>query len=83
MSGVLIQPIIETTIQTINTIVCKIMDIKLGHSATIITEFYDTKGTIVKATTDILSGDDYLNWGSDDKYIYIWICKKYNLILQK
>jgi len=79
MSGILIEPIETIFTQTINTIRCKITEIDLNVSATIVTEFYDTNGSLVKATTDILRGYDYYDWGSDDKYIYDWICKKYNL----
>lgn len=83
MSGVIIEPIVETKIYTINTIVCNIVNINLGISATVMTSYYTTEGQIIKTTTDILSGEDYFKWGADDNYIYQFIANKYGLILQQ
>lgn len=83
MSGIQIQPVTETFTQTITYILCSVTDVILGQSASIITQYYNDSGLLIKSTRDTLSGDDYLNWGSNDKYIYDWICNKYNLTLQK
>jgi hypothetical protein len=80
MSITHIQPITETYTRTIDYIYCTVTDVVLGQSAVIITQFYSENGSIIKTTRDDLSGDDYLNWGSDDKYIYDWICNKYNIV---
>lgn len=82
MSVFIIKPIINTTTVTIEYILCNVSDVVLGQSATIITQFFTASGALVKSERDIMSGQDYLNWGSDDKYIYYWICDKYGLVRQ-
>ena len=70
----------ETYKHTINSISVSVFDMILGVSAKILTQYYDN-GRGVYITEDILTGDDYNNWGSDDDYIINWICQKYNLSL--
>ena len=70
----------ETFTNTINSISVSVFDMILGVSAKILTQYFDN-GRGVYMTQDILTGDDYTNWGSDDDYIINWICQKYNLTL--
>ena len=70
----------ETTTSTITSIQVSVVDIILGVSVKIITQYFD-KDRGVYLTQDTLTGDDYKNWGTDDDYIVNWICKKYNLTL--
>ena len=70
----------ETITNTINSIQVSVVDIVLGVSAKVITEYF-SNGRGLYLMQDILTGDDYTNWGSDDDYIVNWVCKKYNITL--
>lgn len=71
----------ETFTNEISSIRIGVYDLVLGVSAKITTTYNNDKGGCVYITDDLLIGDDYLNWGSDDNYIVNWICQKYNLTL--
>ena len=77
-----IQPFIKTTTftDTISYITITVSDLILGQQATINTAFQN-ETRVVYTMSDILTGDDYNNWGSDDEYIINWVCQKYNLTL--
>ena len=77
-----IQPIVKTKTLTedITNIIVSVSDVILGQSAMVNTVFQN-ETRVVYTASDILSDEDYLNWGSDDKYIVNWVCRKYNLTL--
>jgi hypothetical protein len=77
-----IQPIVKTKTLTedITNIIVSVSDVILGQSAMVNTVFQN-ETRVVYTASDILSDEDYLNWGSDDKYIINWVCQKYNLTL--
>jgi hypothetical protein len=69
-----------TFTDTISYITITVSDLILGQQATINTAFQN-ETRVVYTMSDILTGDDYNNWGSDDEYIINWVCQKYNLTL--
>jgi hypothetical protein len=77
-----IQPIVKTKTLTedITNIIVSVSDVILGQSAMVNTVFQN-ETRVVYTASDILSDEDYLNWGSDDKYIINWVCQKYGLTL--
>jgi hypothetical protein len=79
-----IQPFVKTTTfsDEIKYITVSVSSIILGIQATVETLFQNEQRTVY-STKDVLSGDDYKNWGSDDEYIINWVCKKYGLVLDK
>lgn len=76
-----VNPKEETTVRTITGIKCSVLSIILGKQATIVTNFIDENGIMIRSVIDNIQGDDYLNWGSDDMYIPNYICQKYGLTL--
>ena len=76
-----VNPKEEVTVKTISSISCQIFSLVLGQRATINTLFKDVNGYVVKSVIDVIEGEDYTNWGSDDMYIPNWVCQKYGLTL--
>jgi hypothetical protein len=64
-----VQPydIVNTT--TVNSFNVSVMSLDLFNSVTLTVDLFDASGNRVSAQRIILSGDDYIAWGSDDNYI--------------
>lgn len=82
MSNYEIQPFIKTATftDTVYAIRINVIELVLGVSAKIRTEYF-TENRTLYTTEDILEGDDYTAWGSDDTYIVNWVANKYGLVL--
>ena len=55
---------------------------KLSESANITALLLDNQDKILKKEMLVIDGDDFRNWGTDDRYIILWVCQKLNLDLE-
>jgi hypothetical protein len=69
----------RTTTETSNRICILVKNVVLFKSADVLVYFYDPNSVIIRAETLRLEGDDYTNWGLDDKYIETYVLNKLNL----
>jgi hypothetical protein len=84
---VYIKPKTETVIReyitssetyVIDSVSISVTDLKLKSYAVIETVFF-SQGKYIKKFSDLLDGDNYNNWSSDDQYIIDYILNKYEL----
>lgn len=71
----------EVIVDRVVSIVVEVYDLVLRRSCKVRTYYMKEDGNSVYMTDDLLTGDDYTNWGSDDDYIVNWVCQKYGLVL--
>lgn len=82
MSYIVIEPITRTeTITTIaKSILITITELKLGEWAKVRVDYFGDNG-VVFVTEDLMEGEDYQAWGSDDQYPINWVCAKRNIVI--
>lgn len=71
-----IDPIIQTTVQTLIKINIEIVSVDLFKSCSIRVGLYNDKGFLVMNKLIVMDGDDYKNWSNDDNYIIEFVKKK-------
>jgi len=76
-----ISPFNEVTTKTAVRFSIDIAQIELGSSATFRITLYDIDDKCVSSKYVTLEGQDYLNWGTDDKYVVNYIAKTLGLTL--
>ena len=76
-----IAPFNEITTKTIVRISIDIAKLELSVSATFRVSLYDPNDSCVSNKYVTLEGQDYLNWGNDDKYVLNYIAKELGLTL--
>jgi hypothetical protein len=82
MVAYLIKPYSETITYKISYFDVYINNIVLDSCATLTITFYDESNIARRQEVATLDGEDYMNW-TTDTYLVNWVCKKYNLVLQK
>ena len=68
-----IQPIVKTTVKTIQKFSISLSNLKLFTSVDILVCFYDVNDNFIDMTTLILDGEDYLAWYDDDTYLLTYL----------
>lgn len=58
-----------------------ISNYKLSESANITVLLLDNEDKILKKEMLVIDGDEFSNWGTDDRYIILWVCNKLGLEL--
>ena len=58
-----------------------IRDVVLNTSATLVVQLFDSNNKIIEVKNLILTGQDYDNWGADDKYIINYVANKLGFTL--
>lgn len=71
----------EVIVDRVVSIVVEVYDLVLGVSCKVRCYYMKEDGNSCYMTDDLLTGDDYTNWGTDDDYIVNWVCQKYGLVL--
>lgn len=79
MSAIL--PFNEVTTKTAVRFSLDIAKMELGVSATFRISLYDVNDSCFANKYVTLEGQDYLNWGTDDKYVLNFITKTLGLTL--
>lgn len=76
-----IAPFNEVTTKTAVRFSLDIAQMELGSSATFRVTLYDSDDKCVSNKYVTLDGQDYLNWGTDDKYVLNYIAKTLGLTM--
>jgi len=76
-----IAPFNETTTNTIVRFSIDIATMELCVSATFRVSLYDPNDKCISNKYVTLQGEDYLKWGTDDKYVLNFIAKELGLTL--
>jgi hypothetical protein len=74
-----ITTITQTTTETSSKIGIFVKNVVLFKSADVLVYFYNPSNNVIRAEMLKLEGDDYTNWGLDDKYIETYVLTKLNL----
>ena len=74
-----ITTITQTTTETSSKIGIFVKNVVLFKSADVLVYFYNPSNNVIRAEMLKLEGDDYTNWGLDDKYIETYVLNKLNL----
>ena len=74
-----ITPITMTTVNVVDRIFIKRVEIKLKEYANIVFDLINNNNDYVGTRHLVMSGEDYANWGSDDDYIINWVKNNLNL----
>jgi hypothetical protein len=74
--------ITQTTTETSSRIGIFVKSVTLFKSADVLVYFYNSSNNVIRAEMLKLEGDDYINWGLDDKYIETYVLNKLNLTPQ-
>ena len=78
-----IEPYDETTTKTAVRFTLDIAKMELSVSATFRACLYDINDILFASKYVTLEGQDYLNWGTDDKYVLKFITKTLGLKLME
>lgn len=76
-----INPFNEVTTKTAVRFSLDIAKMELGSSATFRVTLLDSDNKCISSKYVTLEGQDYLNWGTDDKYVLNYIAKTLGLTL--
>lgn len=76
-----ITPFNEVITKTAVRFSIDIAKMELGSSATFRISLYDSDDRCISNKYVTLEGQDYLNWGTDDKYVLNYIAKTLELTL--
>lgn len=76
-----IAPFNEVTTKTAVRFSLDIAQMELGASATFRVSLYDVNDSCFANKYVTLEGQDYLNWGTDDKYVLNYIVKTLGLTI--
>jgi hypothetical protein len=74
-------PFNEITTKTAVRFTLDIAKMELGISATFRVTLYDSNDICISNKYITLEGQNYLNWGSDDKYVVTFIAKTLGLTI--
>lgn len=74
-------PFNEVTTKTAVRFSIDISQMELGLSATFRVTLFDSDDKCISNKYVTLEGQDYLNWGTDDKYVLNYIAKTLGLTL--
>ena len=75
-----IMPFEQTTVKTIHSFSVRINNVILYKSATLSVHLYDETKNLIDIKLVELTGDDYLNWGSNDDYITNFVSQKLGFV---
>ena len=64
-----IEPSTETTTKIITSFTVNVMRLELFESVTVNAMLYGAQGNFLEVKTLTISGQDYLDWNNDDKYL--------------
>lgn len=76
-----IVPFNEVTTKIAVRFTLDIAKIELGSSATFRISLLDSNNICISNKYVTLEGQDYLNWGTDDKYVLNYMAKTFGLTL--
>ena len=74
-----IQPVVKTTVKTIEKFSISLSNLILFTSVDILVCYYDVNDNFIDMTTLTLDGDDYSAWYDDDNYLITWVKTKLSL----
>jgi hypothetical protein len=69
----IVPPITVTKVNVMSQFIIKSVEVQLNQSANITVDLIDTDGNYGGTKYLVMSGDDYLNWGTDDGYLINWV----------
>ena len=75
-------PFEQIFVQTIHSISITVKNVILYKSAEIFVNFYDETERFLDVKMVELTGDDYLNWGSNDDYITNFVSQKLGIVFK-
>ena len=79
MTTVVVEPKDFTQTQTCTSVSVRVVELQLGTSATLSVQLLDADNNIIKNDRIIVSGADYIAWGTDDDYIKNYVLARYGL----
>ena len=79
MSSIL--PFDKTVVQKIVRFSLDISKLILKESATFMVSLYDVNDIVIDKVYVVLQGQDYINWGNDDTYVFRFVAKEMGFTL--
>jgi len=70
----------ETTTIVVRSVIISISELRLGEWAKVRVDYYGDNG-VRYMTEDLMQGDDYQAWGTNDAYPVEWVCAKRNIVI--
>lgn len=66
---------------TITSFKIVVVNIVLNEKCDIIVSLFDSDQILQRQEILVLQGDDYINWGSDDEYLYDYVASHYGFTI--